>query len=267
MQLKVKDFDLKKTIECGQFFRYELIDGKYYLAHRDNLLVVEQQKDKLIFKGATEKFIKSFFRLNDPYKEIISTISTDKHMNQAVEKSFGLRIIRQDPWECLISYICSQNSNIPRIRKKVNCIAKTFGKKTSLGSFQNYTFPNPGELNNFEKIKTCKVGYRAKYIHKANNINEHELMDLRKKDYNEAMKYLQNLFGVGEKVADCVCMFSLDKLNAFPVDVWIKRVMQELYFNNKIVSNKQIKELANNKFGKYAAYANQFLYFSRRKLV
>ncbi len=263
-KIHVPLFDLQKTLECGQFFRYKRTRDWYYINSRDLLFKVQQQGDKLIFYGVNKKFIKQFFRLGDPYEKIIKEISVDEHIKKAIKNNIGLRLIRQDPWECLISYICSQNSNIPRIQNKLNFLAKTFGQQIRLDNFETYTFPAPGQLNNLNKIKSCKVGYRAKYIFEANKIDPKPLATLRIKHYNEAKEFLLNIHGVGEKVADCVCMFSLDKLEAFPVDVWIKRVMQENYFNNQDISNKKLREFAEQRFGKYASYANQFLYHSRR---
>ena len=265
--LNVKDFRLDYTLECGQIFRYDKVGEYYFVSHRDSLFKVKQVGNKLYYKNTNNKFLKSFFRLDDDYKKAIKNISKDKHIKKAIKSLYGLRIIRQDPWECLISYICSSNSNIPKIKTNLNLISKCFGKKIALDGFGSYTFPNPGELSHSKRLWSCKVGYRADFIKEVNrNINYSELNSLRKKGYDIAKKTLLQLPGVGEKVADCVLLFSLAKSNAFPVDVWVKRVMQELYFKNKNVSNKEMRGFGQEYFGEYAGYANQFLFYYRRLL-
>ncbi len=265
--LSVKDFRLDYTLECGQIFRYDKVDGYYFVSHRASLFKIKQIGNKLYYKNTSKKFLKSFFRIDDDYKNIIKNISKDNHIKRAIKSLYGLRIIKQDPWECLISYLCSSNSNIPKIKKNLNLISKCFGKRITLDGFESYTFPNPGELSHSKKLWSCKVGYRADFIKKVNrSINYSELKSLRKKSYGIAKNRLLQLPGVGDKIADCVLLFSLEKSNAFPVDVWIKRAMQELYFKSKNVSNKEIKEFGQSYFGEYAGYANQFLFYYRRTL-
>lgn len=264
--LQAKNFSLKHTVECGQFFRYEQLDDYYHLSHQDKLFKVKQQGNHIYFKNATHSFIRNFFRLDDDYKKIIKSISQDKHINEAVNTLFGLRIIRQDPWECLISYICSSNSNIPKIKTNLKLISEKFGKKISLDGYDTYTFPKPGELSSKTKLKACKVGYRAKFIYEVNkNITKSKLNALKTKNYALAKTQLIRLYGVGDKIADCVLLFSLERLNAFPVDVWVQRAMQEIYFKNKSVIKTHIREFGQNYFGEYAGYANQFLFYHRRQ--
>lgn len=260
--LIVPDFNLQKTLDCGQFFRYEKVGDCFFISYRDRLFKTKQIRDKLLFKGVDKKFIINFFRLTDPYKMIVSSISKDAYMRKAIRANYGIRIIRQDPWECLISYLCSSNSNIPKIKKNLQLLSAKFGNKIVLDNYESYSFPKPGDLNNLKKILDCKVGFRAKFIYKANNTDI--LNSIRRLDYQKAKEELTKIHGVGEKIADCVCLFSLDKLEAFPVDVWIKRVMQEVYFDNQFVPNKRIPEFAKDYFGEYAGFANQFLFYYRR---
>lgn len=262
----VKNFSLKHTLECGQIFRFDKADSGYYVSHRARLFYVKQSGNNLFFKNTTKAFLTRFFRLEDNYSMIMKSISKDKHVRNAIKEYSGLRIIRQDPWECLISFICSSNSNIPKIKKNLTLMSSYFGKPLRLDDFESYSFPEPGKLYHLGKLKNNKVGYRAEFIKCANkSITYRELTALRKKDYEYAKQRLIQIKGIGDKIADCVTLFSLDKLNSFPVDVWVQRIMNELYFKNKKVSKQEIAEFGRLHFGEYAGYANQFLFYSRRK--
>jgi N-glycosylase/DNA lyase len=266
-----KDFSLEKTLECGQFFRYEKKGNFYLVSMRNRLFKVRQEGERLYFGGAPKKFIIRFFGLDADYRKILSSISKDDFIKKAIKENWGMRIIRQDPWECLISYICSANNNIPRIKKNVDMLSERFGREISHDSHKSYSFPNPGELSDHDKIFSCKVGFRSRFIHEANKtVDEKGLELLKGKSYKQAREELIKLKGVGEKIADCVCLFSLDKPEAFPVDVWIRRVMLEQYFNDKgekekkRLKNSEIGDFARGYFGRYAGYANQFLFYYRR---
>ncbi len=255
MQITVENFSLHKTLTCGQFFRYWQEKDTYFIAHTDKLFKVKQQKNKLIFSGVNKEYINNFFRLDDPYKKIINSISKDSYIKKAISENKGLRIIRQDPWECLISYICSSMANIPKIQKNLNLIAKNYGDKIEFEDFSTHTFPEPGQIKDLQTIRACKVGYRAGYIEHTNRKVDRKLLrKISKMHYTDAKKELMKIHGVGEKVADCVCLFSMDKLEAFPVDVWIKRAMKKYY------SKENIRSFAKDYFGEYAGYANQFLF-------
>ena len=265
MLLKTRNFDLKHTLECGQLFRYEKKGADYYLAVRDRIIRLKQKGSDLVFEGAPKKFVVHYFALDEDYEKIISGLKKDKFVANAIERYKGMRICRQDPWECLISYICSSASNIPKIRKNLNNLAKSFGRKINLGNYVSYSFPTKDEIKSLCTVKSCGCGFRSRYIFEtARSINENWLKKLKKMGYEDAKKELVKLPGVGEKVADCVLLFSLGFGEAFPVDVWVKRVMEELYFGNKKTSEKKIREFASKKWGKYAGYAQQFLFHSRR---
>lgn len=264
-KIKTKDFDLKHTLECGQLFRCEKKDGFHYLNARDKLIKLKQEGNELFFEGASEEFIKNYFALDENYKKIISELKKDKFVASAIKKYPGLRICRQDPWECLFSFILSSASNIPKIKRNIEELSKCFGKKIKLGSYESYSFPEKGEIKELCTIKKCGCGFRSKYVYEtASTADEKWLNSLRKLNYKDAKKELIKLKGVGEKVADCILLFSLGFGEAFPVDVWIKRVMEELYFNKKKTSDKKIREFAQKKWGKYAGYAQEFLYHYRR---
>ena len=264
-KIKIKNFSLEYTLECGQLFRYSKKDGFYFLVAGNKIIKLMQKGDELCFEGATLDFIKNYFRLDGDYEKIINDLKKDRHLAQAIKKYKGLRLCRQDSWECLVSYICSAASNIPKIQKNVENLAKSFGKKITLNGFKSYSFPAPEEIKSLCTIKSCGCGFRSRYIFEtAGRISEKKLNELRKLGYEEAKKALVKLPGVGEKVADCVLLFSLGFDEAFPIDVWIKRTMERLYFNSKKTSIKKLRDFAMKRFGKNCGYAQQFLFYSGR---
>ncbi|MDP6924573.1 MAG: DNA glycosylase [Candidatus Scalindua sp.] len=267
-KIKVKDFNLAHTLECGQIFRINTQDNWYYVNARDKFIKIRQIKNELEFHGASKEFITHFFSLDENLSKILKEINKDRFIKESIDKYNGLRILKQDPWECLISFICSAASNIPRIKSKLNALSKAFGNKVSIGGVDNYTFPKPGNINNFKKIVNAKTGFRAKYLFEANNsVNIKKLNSLKTLSYENAKSELKKVNGVGDKVADCIMLFSLDFSQAFPVDTWIKKTMQLLYFNNTTVSNEEIRSFALDYFGSYAGYAQQYLFmFSRNDL-
>ncbi len=262
---KVKDFSLKHTLECGQYFRYELINDWYYINYKNKLFKVKQIDDMLYYDNIDKRFLVNFFSLDRDYKKIIKSINKDQIIRPAIKKYYGLRLIRQDPWECLISFICSANSNIPKIRTNINLISKHFGKSIKLGDYKSYTFPEIGQINSLSKLKQCKTGFRSKYIFNTNKIvDENFLNELRKLSDDDAKQRLMQLPGVGPKVADCILLFSLDKLKVYPIDVWGKRIFDNFYKKQTLPFN-QISKYMSDYFGEYTGYAQQFLFHYYRK--
>lgn len=266
--ITTKNFSLKHTLECGQIFRYDLVNGYYFVVSGDKIIKLRQKGNKLLYDSNSEQvndeFIKDFFRLNEDYEEIIKEISKDKYVKEAIKRVQGLRLIRQEPFECLISYMCSAVSNIPRIKKNVNDLAKCAGKKVVFENYESYAFPEPKTLKE-EAVKKCKLGFRAERVYEAlNNVDYGFFKKLRTMSYEEAKRELIKLKGVGEKVADCVLLFSLGFDEAFPVDTWIRKAMTKNYFKNKATTDKEIRKLAAKKFKKHAGYAQQFLFYDAR---
>jgi N-glycosylase/DNA lyase len=267
-KMKVKDFNLEHTLECGQIFRINRVDGWYYINAQDKFFKISQVENEIEFHGVDKEFITHFFSLNENLSKILKGINKDKYIKKSIDKYRGLRIIKQDPWECLISFICSSASNIPRIKSKLKALSESFGKKVSLDGVYNYAFPTPGNINNYKKILNAKTGFRARYIFEANNsVNSTNLNSLRTQSYKNAKNELKKINGVGDKVADCILLFSLGFNQAFPVDTWIKKTMQLLYFDNTTVSNEKVREFGLDYFGTYAGYAQQYLFmFARNDL-
>jgi N-glycosylase/DNA lyase len=259
MKTGVDNFSLQHTLDSGQFFRYEKKGEWYHCQERDKIFKIRQKGNVLEFEGTTESHVKKLFGLNCDYSKIIKELSKDKTLLPAIRKYNGLRVMQRNPWETLVSFQCSIFSNIKKIKLNMNCIVREFGK--------NGKFPEPGEINDLQKIKKCATGFRAKYIHAANSLVDDSYFEkLKKKKYENAMQELMELPGVGEKVADCICLFSLGKTEAFPIDVWIQRMMTKIYFNGKKTRMKDIKRFAHDRWGKNAGYAQQFLYHWGRHL-
>lgn len=274
-KLTVNNFNLVHTLECGQIFRVRKIDNWYYINTRDRFFKVRQVvktqnfASLLEFYGITEDFLIHFFSLDEPLEQILVEINKDKHINEALSRYHGLRLIRQDPWECLISFICSPASNIGKIRSTLDKLSEYFGRRLALNGVESCAFPEPGQINNYAKVKKSGAGFRTRYILEANKnglANASRLEWLKTLPYEQAKNELKKIYGVGDKVANCVLLFSLGFTEAFPVDVWIKKAIQELYFHNQVVSNRVIGDFARNYFGKYAGYAQEYLYYYRRTL-
>ncbi|MFH1181779.1 MAG: DNA glycosylase [Candidatus Woesearchaeota archaeon] len=261
--ITARNFNLKATIESGQVFRWEFVNGYYYIVVGDAILKLQQKGSKLFYETSKPFDVRRYFCLDVPYAAIIRSISKDAYVKKAVAANYGLRLIRQPAWECLASFICSSYSNIQRIRKNLNSIAEMFGRRISLGNYETFSFPPPQKIVS-SGLKKCGLGYRCSYLLETAEIvarNPKLLENIKKLPYEQAKQQLMGLPGVGAKVADCVLLFAYGKTEAFPVDVWVKRAMKH-YVSG---SEKKIAEFARSYFGKYAGYAQQFLYHYFRK--
>lgn len=271
---------------CGQAFRWNKHGEWWYGVVRGKVLKIRQTCDNLEFQNADVDFIKRYFGLHDDLPEILSQITKDKHIKAAVKNFNGLRILRQDPWECLMSYICATYKNIPAIKRMLFNLSRKFGKRTVFEGFDFYTFPTPAKLGgvNRRELAECGLGYRVRYISETANIireSDYAFENLRNMSYKRAREELFTFPGVGLKVADCVLLFSLGKLEAFPVDIWIKRVILKYYANflqDEFVRKISLKNSLTNSeyerlnlfgrkyFGNYAGYAQEYMYHFERTL-
>ncbi len=258
-------FNLVHTLDSGQFFRVQSHEGWQYVVTREKVFRVRQEGGKLFFEGASAHFVRHFFGLDEDYAHIVHALSKDPVLRAAIKRYPGMRIIRQDPWECTIAFVCSQFSNIKKIRLNLECIARAFGEEVVFKGRRFFTFPKPGEIKNATKLKKCAVGFRAKYILGVNKrAGDAWFGRLRTMPYQKAKERLMDLPGIGEKVADCVLLFSLGFTEAFPVDVWMERVMRETYFKGKKITLKEMAALGKKRWGPLAGYAQQYLYHWRR---
>ncbi len=265
-RILVKNFNLESTLLCGQLFRISTRDGWYIIAVRDRIFHVRQSANQLDFDGIDRESLVHYFALDEPYSTILKEINKDRHIGKAIRRYHGLRIVRQDPWECLISFLCSSAANIPKIKLNLEILSQSFGKKMDVLGVEMHAFPNPGDLNDYEQIVRAKTGFRAKYLKTANDlVSESFLLSLKKLPYGEAKKALKGIPGIGDKIADCILLFSLGFTEAFPVDTWMKKILQKLYFKNQEVSNQKLQDFGTDYFGRYAGYAQQFLYMMARE--
>jgi len=270
---KFDSFDIKEILECGQCFRFDKIDENYYsIVAFNKVLYIKQKEDIVEFEPCSindfENIWIDYFDLKTDYNEIKNKLSKDdKVMADAINFANGIRILNQQSWECLISFIISQNNRIPMIKQAIKNISQKYG--TQLGDY--YLFPTIHQIKNADEdgLKNCKTGFRAKYIIDAienvtnGNINFDNFENMTTE---QARENLMSIKGVGPKVADCVLLFSLKRKEVFPTDVWIKRVMQYFYFNREEVSIKKIHEKARQTWGNYAGYAQQYLFYYARDL-
>ena len=215
--------------------------------------------------------LRDYLSLDDDYSAIASALEFDDILREGFAEFRGLRILRQEPWECLVSFICSANNNIPRIKKNVNDMASAFGSPIHEGTTGENAFPSAAQLADAGemRLRELGLGFRAKYVAAAANRvaeGEIDLFSLREASYQDALDALVELKGVGDKIANCVLLFSMDKREAFPVDVWIGRALREWYFSDseEKVNLNQMRAWAQARFGQYAGYANQYLFHGRR---
>lgn len=271
----IKDFNIVHTLECGQCFRWKKEDdGSYTGVIKNGVInIAEDTKHKITVMYETdediESVIKEYFDMNRDYSNIKRIISVnDEKMVEAIKYGYGIRILCQDSWEMLISYIISAANNIPRISKTIENISKAYGKKILFNKKEYYLFPTPEELSraSIEDLRKLNLGFRDKYIYNATKAvfeGKINLKEIEKMPYKDAKKELMKLDGVGAKVADCILLFSMNKIEAFPIDTWIKKVMIKLY--NTEDNLKNIEEYAVERFGKYAGIAQQYLFYYMRE--
>lgn len=266
-KLRLNSFSLRDTLECGQFFRFTKALDTYLIQTSGRIFSVEQKGEDLFFEGVEESFLIQFFRLDEDLDPILREIDRDPLIRQAIQKYPGLRLIRQDPWECLISFLCSSAKAIPQIRCLIESLCKSSGKKVTWNSHIGYEFPEPKCIQNSSQLEEMRAGFRTDYLVQTSQcVDRNQLIRLKDLSYPEARRRLMELAGVGRKIADCVLLYSLDFLEAFPIDTWIKKGLQSAYFMGKRASEKEMEVFVRNHFGPYAGYAQLYLYHSWRNL-
>ena len=275
-----ESFELKHIFECGQCFRWnEEKDGSYTGVFKGNVLNVQKRGNEVIFKGLVngniKEIVEDYFDLNRNYEEIKKSLSkVDNYLKNSIEYGTGIRILNQDLWETIISFIISANNNIPRIKVIIERLSKKYGREIKWNGISYYTFPTVEEMKNatVQDIRTLGVGFRDVRIYETTHmvldgkINFDELH--KEKDTLKVREELLQLSGVGPKVADCILLFStLKRFDVFPIDVWVRRVMNDLYIKNedeKKVNKNEIMKLANEKFGPLEGLAQQYLFYWKR---
>ena len=268
MKIKIKDFVPEHTFLCGQCFRWEKEpDGSFIgIANRQVVRIKSDGEDTFI-EGITQEdfncFWEKYLDIKRDYSAIKKAVNINETMDKSIKFGYGIRILRQEFFETLISFIISQRSSIPKIKSCVNKLCELCGEKIEFEGKVYYAFPTPEKLASLseEDLRAIGVGYRAPYILKAANAvssGEIDAQTLEKDSTPIAREKLLSLYGVGDKVCDCVLLFSLGKYDLFPSDVWIKRVMAEEF------NSLDAKKSGEDEFGLYSGFAQQYLFYWRK---
>ena len=279
----MKSFEPKHIFECGQCFRWnEQKDGSYIGVFGNNVLKVKKENENIIFTGICDGNIEEiciqYFDLNRDYEKMKSELSNiDAYLKDSIEYGSGIRILNQDLWETIISFIISANNNIPRIKGIIERLSKKYGNEIVWKGEKYYTFPSIEQLKgvNVQELRELGLGFRDKYIYETTQKiikGEIDLVKLHEEnDTKKVREFLLSLSGVGPKVADCILLFStLKRFDVFPIDVWVRRVMNDLYIKKEDetkVNKKEIEKLAKEKYGNLQGIAQQYLFYWKRDLA
>jgi N-glycosylase/DNA lyase len=291
--LRVRDYDLAATLDSGQVFRWQKQNDSWTGVVGKNFVRLMQAREGILAETAAPQknwdWLREFLQTDTELKKILKTFPDDAPMRDAVAACRGLRLLRQDPWECLASFILSSTKQIVQIRQIVSLLCERFGEPFCSGGLRPPHFLANGEsstvadrrYNSFptpqriaalteKELRACKMGFRAPNLLAAARQIADGAFDLEKirwLDYAEARAELMKLRGVGVKIADCVLLFAYGFDSAFPVDVWIERALQRLYFPRRRASEPRLRRFAATHFGPHAGYAQQYLFhYMRTKL-
>jgi N-glycosylase/DNA lyase len=277
-------FCLDATLCCGQVFRWERRGDWWFGVVGNRVLRVRQAGDVLEFSGADDEFVGRYFSLDHDLQRISVEIGRDEQVRRALREFWGLRIVRQEPWECLVSFVCATYKSVAAIRQMLHKLSARFGARLSFEGGLFYGFPSAERLAaaSLRELEACGLGYRARYVSGTARMvcaGGFDVEALSGMPYAEARRVLLGFPGVGRKVADCVLLFGLGKLEAFPVDVWVKRVLLRHYaqhfdeaFVEKLRAQGGLSDAAYKRlggfgrayFGAYAGYAQEYLYHHER---
>ena len=277
----IDSFELADIFDCGQCFRWnKQDDGSYTGVFKNNVMNVQKSGDTVTFKGICdgniEEIVRDYFDLDRDYDEIKEQLSKiDENVKTSIEYGKGIRILNQDLWEMIISYIISANNNIPRIKGIIERLSQAYGKEIDWNGEKYYSFPTARELKDVtvEDFRKLGTGFRDIRLYETTHMILDGKVNLVQLQNNpntlEVREQLLSLSGVGPKVADCILLFStLKRFEVFPIDVWVRRVINELYIKNpdeNKVNKKEIEKLAKEKFGNLAGIAQQYLFYWKRE--
>jgi len=268
----IENFSLEQIAESGQSFRWQgNDDGSFIVTALNETLHLVESGNNLIINGIDqESFDKKwahYFDFDRNYNEVISDLKgRDEYLDQAIKYGNGIRILNQDLWEIIVTFIISSNNNIPRIKNSIEMLSQKYGSyiKTINGT-KYYSFPKASVLSQakIQELRACGLGYRDKYILKTSQMVTEGIVDLnalKNKPRKDVKKELKKLFGVGNKVADCILLFGCEQPAAFPVDTWVKKILAEYYdFHEK--KQERIDAFVKKHFGQYAGIAQQYLFY------
>lgn len=267
--------DLRATLESGQAFRWRWDGAWWWGVIGQHAFALRQVDGGLLFlttaldEDGAKAGLHDYLRLDDDLLAVYREAASDARLAEAADRFRGLRLLRQDPWECLVSFVCSSASNIARIARNLHALVETYGDPVVLDGQRLYSFPGPARLAGAgeKALLSLGLGFRAAYVAQiASRVagGEVDLLALRQASYREAKAALMGLRGVGEKVADCVLVFSLDKLEGFPIDRWVRRALVEWYGHGEKARYRDLLAWAQARWGRHAGYAQQYLFHHRR---
>ncbi|WP_315119402.1 DNA glycosylase [uncultured Clostridium sp.] len=274
MVKNVDNFELAHIFECGQCFRWNKTEtGSYIGVAFGKVIEVEKKGNDVLIYNTNEEEFKDiwvgYFDLYRDYSEIKTILKKDSLLEKSVIFGNGIRLLQQEPFEIIISFIISANNRIPMIKRAIDKISKKWGEAVEYKGNTYYAFPTIDKLKDAteEELELCGTGFRAKYI--ADTVNkiynkEFDIDCIKEKSDDDCHKALQNFMGIGPKVADCIMLFSMGKYSAFPVDVWVKRAMQHFYLAPDL-SLKKIRDFGRDKFGEVSGFAQQYLFYYARE--
>lgn len=267
----VKDYNLDYTLDSGQTFRWEKIDGGWEGVIYNRWVRLEHHKDGIaatVFGTMDDwRWLEDYLQINTDINAILNSFPNDRWLEQAVKECRGLRIVRQQPWECLASFLMSSSKQIVQIKQIISNLCSYFGEpaQTPPGREKLYSFPSIESIARADEteLRRCKMGFRAAYLKNTAQLIQNEKINLEKLsclDVDQAREALMRFPGVGVKIANCVLLFSLGFYRAFPVDVWVKKALQNFYFDNKLVKKGEMERFAYEYFGEFGGYAQQYLF-------
>lgn len=268
---RVESYNLSITLDCGQAFRWEQDQKGWTGVVNNHWLHVSGTSNSLTISTTAEdpdwKQLVRYFRLEEKIDQITDAFPADKHLRQSVQDYRGLRLLRQEPWECLASFILSSTKQIPHIKQIIRRLAKQFGPplRTPKADAPAFGFPSPSTIAQAteRELRNLGMGYRAPFLKgaaEAIETGELRLQTLEKCSYLQAKEALQKLSGVGPKIASCVLLFAFGHQEAFPIDVWVRRALQELYFPNQNPTDRELEAFSQTYFSPHSGYAQQYLF-------
>jgi len=271
--ISAQAFDIEASMDCGQIFGWHKQNGTYSGIIGSAAVSLRQSGDCVHIVSDLEIAdgrISSFLGLDEDLEVIRAEIARDSFMGRIVGSVKGLRILKQDAWPCLCSYILSANNRVDRIDRLVKEIASRFGTPHSIEGQTIYSLPEPGDLADCSEtgVRSCGAGFRAPYLVEAARMvaaGEVDLEAIRHLNEHEGRDALKKIPGVGDKIADCVQLFAFSKFRAFPVDVWIKRVIEKVYFHSSSLSPEEVRQFGQAYFGRFAGYAQEYIYYYARQ--
>ena len=277
---QLKNFSLQQIADSGQCFCIEPVaPSSYCLLSQGKYARIRQKDDTVILMCAPgdQGFWENYLDIATDYEAIINSVNPDDtYLCQAADYGRGIRILRQDPWEMIITFIISQQKTIPKIREAIKALSKTYGTRhTNFCGETYWSFPTPRQLSRatLDELKAMKLGYRAKYIYQTCQDAVSQKLDLAalgQMSYDEAMSYLMQFYGIGEKVANCICLFGLHHVEAFPVDTWIQKILDKEYWRPEYESfpkSRRYAAMVQDHFGMYqgcAGVMQQYIFFYER---